>query len=84
MSLRQQFTFLCLALLLCAGASISFAQSGTSSIQGIVPDSSGAVVQHATVVLTNTATGVKLDGTSDESGTYSFPSVPPGLKLPLE
>lgn len=79
MSLRQQFTFLCLALLLFASASISFAQSGTSSIQGIVTDSSGAVVQHATVVLTNTATGVKLDGTSDESGTYSFPSVPPGV-----
>ena len=55
------------------------AQSGSSSIQGTVLDTSGAVVPGAEVVLTNTSTGVVLKGITDGSGSYSFPSAPPGV-----
>ena len=60
------------------GPSLLCAQSGNSSIQGTVTDSSGAVVQEAQILLTNTATGVVLSARSDSSGSYSFPSVVPG------
>lgn len=65
-------------LLLLFAVSAAHAQSGTSSVQGTVADASGAIVQDANVVLTNTATGVVLSSKSDSSGSYSFPSVPPG------
>jgi hypothetical protein len=68
-----------LSFLLVTGTSILRAQSGTSSIQGAVVDSSGAIVQGATVVLTNAATGVILTANTDSSGSYSFPSVLPGI-----
>jgi hypothetical protein len=55
------------------------AQSGTSSVQGTVTDTTGAVIQGASVVLTNNSTGVVLTATSDTSGSYSFPSVQPGV-----
>ena len=42
-------------------------------------DSSGAVVPDASVTLTNAATSVALRANSDQAGSYSFPSVPPGV-----
>ncbi len=55
------------------------AQSGTSSIQGAVTDTTGAVVPGASVMLVNNATGVKFEAKSDQTGNYSFPTLPPGL-----
>ena len=55
------------------------AQSGTSSVEGTVSDPTGAVLPGAAVVLTNTATNVVLKSVTDSSGTYSFPSVSPGV-----
>jgi hypothetical protein len=55
------------------------AQSGSSSVQGTLTDVTGAVLPGAKVVLTNNLTGVALTATSDSSGSYSFPSVPPGV-----
>lgn len=66
-------------LLLIVCSTIALSQSGTSSVQGIVTDSSGAVVPNANVALTNTATSVSMRATSDTAGSYSFPSVPPGI-----
>jgi hypothetical protein len=56
-----------------------WAQSGTSSVQGTVTDSTGAVVPDSDVALTNNATGVKMSTKSDNAGSYSFPTVTPGL-----
>ena len=53
----------------------------TGSISGVVADSSGAVVPGATVVATNTQTGVKASVVSDGKGFYSFPSLPAGIRL---
>ena len=50
----------------------------TGTISGVVTDSSGAVVSGATVVATNTQTGVKTTATSDGKGFYSLPALPVG------
>jgi len=47
-------------------------------ITGLVKDQTDAVIAGATVVATNTATGVKQTTKTDEQGTYSFPVLPVG------
>jgi hypothetical protein len=53
------------------------AQEQRGSIEGIVRDSSGAVLPGVTVEA-KTATGVVVSATTDTTGAYRFPSVPPG------
>ena len=53
--------------------------AGTGSIQGAVADQTGAVLQNATVTITNTATEVQHKTTSGADGLYSFPNVPIGV-----
>ena len=50
----------------------------TGSISGVVTDPSGAVVAGATVVATNTETGIKTTLTTDAKGFYSFTALPIG------
>ncbi len=54
-----------------------FAQSGTSTVSGTVSDQTGASVPGATVTISNPATGFTRTVTSDASGNYSFPGIPP-------
>lgn len=77
--MKRQFTALVFTLLLLLSPAITHAQSGNSSIQGTISDTSGAVIQDASVALMNTATGVVLKAQSDASGSYSFPTVRPGI-----
>jgi hypothetical protein len=42
-------------------------------ITGVVKDQTGSVIAGATVVVTNTETGVKLSATSDQDGVFTFP-----------
>ena len=44
---------------------------------GVVTDPSGALIQDATVVLSNSRTGVRFNATTDSKGSYSFANVPP-------
>src|ERR1700681_1102522 len=53
-------------------------QSTTQSIEGLVTDTSGAVIASAKVTITNTATGVTSIATSNTTGNYTFPLVPVG------
>ena len=55
----------------------ALAQSGTSSISGVVSDQSGAVVPGAKVTINNLATGFKRNVTTKNDGSYSFPGIPP-------
>lgn len=66
-------------LLLSAGMLKIRAQSVSSSIQGTVTDSSGAVVPGADVTLTNSGTGVTAETHTNQAGNYSFPSVGLGI-----
>lgn len=49
--------------------------AGTASIQGIVADQTGAIVQNAVVTIVNTATGVVHKTNSGADGIYSFPNI---------
>ncbi len=70
--------FRCLAvitfLFLAAFASASI----TGTISGVVSDPSGAVISGATVVTTNTQTGIKFTATTDNKGFYSLPALSVG------
>lgn len=79
MNLKKQLLMLALGVLPLMGPSPLRAQSGSSSIQGTVADSSGAVVPGADVTLTNTSTNVVLKANTDGAGSYSFPTATPGV-----
>lgn len=49
-----------------------------AGIQGVVTDSSKAMIVSAAVTVTNLDTGVVLRATSNETGAYLFPSLAPG------
>jgi Carboxypeptidase regulatory-like domain len=68
------------AVLFCMvfGLALAFAQTGTTSLRGTVLDKSGATVVGANVILTNDAQGLHREVSTDSSGAYEFPSLPPG------
>ncbi len=49
----------------------------TGAIRGFVSDSSGAIVPRANVTLRNQLTDAVLKTTSDDTGFYQFPQIPP-------
>src|SRR5690242_16876260 len=59
-------------------AAAAWAQVSTSSITGLVTDSSTAIVPGASVQAKNEDTGVAHDTTTTASGVYSFAALPPG------
>jgi len=65
-------------LLVCAVSSASAQIGGSGSINGIVTDPSGALVQGATVTATNTATNVSVSQTTSSAGTYVLSPLTPG------
>jgi hypothetical protein len=68
---------LVLTLFFALAALPALAQS-TSRVAGTVTDNSGAVVQGATVTLTNQATGVAVNSQSNSAGAYVFDGIVPG------
>ena len=68
------FAGLALALFLLP-AQFLFGQLDQGKITGVVEDTSGAVIAHAAVTLTNTDEGFTLKTHSDASGIYTFPTV---------
>ena len=57
---------------------ILLAQSDLGTMTGIVTDPTGAVVSGANVTITNDATRLERRGTSNESGVFVVPNLPPG------
>lgn len=55
-----------------------FAQTARAQVQGLVTDSSGAVVPNATVTLSNVGTGVSTVRKTSNTGLYVFDLVQPG------
>ena len=56
----------------------SASAQATATLNGVVRDSSGAVIARATVTLHNTDTGTDRESLTNDSGLYAFVSVPPG------
>ncbi|HYZ83095.1 MAG TPA: TonB-dependent receptor [Bryobacteraceae bacterium] len=53
-------------------------QTTTAGVAGTVTDDSGAIVPGVSVVVTNVETTLQRETTSDDSGFYQFPLLPPG------
>jgi hypothetical protein len=67
--------FCCLLLL----ATAALAQDGsTGALRGTVADAAGSRIADATVVLVNTATGLRYSTTTDSEGRFAFELLPPG------
>jgi hypothetical protein len=58
-------------------AAVCFAQTD-ATVSGTVTDPSGAHVANAIVTAVNTATGVTATSSTNESGIFVFPALPPG------
>ena len=63
-------------LLLCQAG---FAQSDNANVNGVITDPSGSAVPNAKITLKNQATGLTREATTNESGVYAIPTVPPGM-----
>jgi hypothetical protein len=62
-------------------ATLAFGQTATTSLRGVVKDSSGALVPGASVTLTDQATGNTYRATSNSAGYYVFPVISPAHYL---
>src|SRR5437868_12124047 len=61
-----------------AAAASAWAQAGDGSIAGSVRDSSGGAIPDATVEISSTQQGFTRTTTSNASGDYLVPGLPPG------
>ena len=68
---------LLLVLLLCAPVAFGQTQSNAADIQGIVKDSTGAVVPNATVTARNAQTGFSRSATTNDEGFFRLVNIPP-------
>jgi hypothetical protein len=66
--------FFCVVVFLFA-AKVNSQTAGTASIQGVVTDASGALIQNASVTVINVATQVKHSTVTSSGGLYSFPNI---------
>ena len=66
-----------LGLLIVALATMSWAQTATTSLRGTVTDAGGAVIPKASVTLSRAETGFTRTVTTDDQGAYQFLQIPP-------
>ena len=67
-----------LAYLFALSTPSALAQLSSATLNGVVRDSTGAVIAKAGLVLTNVDTGIERPGTSNDSGNYVFVDITPG------
>jgi hypothetical protein len=68
-----------LAVWLWAAPQFAWAQAGTASAYGDVKDQQGAALPGATVTITSASTGAARSTNTNETGTYRFVALTPGL-----
>jgi hypothetical protein len=76
-NIKRLTTYYWLALVLVFCTGVAQAQF-SSSIEGTVTDSSGAVIPNAKVVVTGMTTGVAIPTKTNGTGFYKFPALGPG------
>ena len=75
-SFSLSYTLFCCLLLL---ATVALAQdASTGALRGTVTDAAGSRIAGATVVLVNTATGLRYSTATDSEGRFAFELLPPG------
>ena len=71
---------LCILLtLFVAEAKINYGQTDTASVTGQITDAQGAVVKGARVLVTNQATNISVENTTNGEGYYTLSNLRPGL-----
>ena len=71
--------FALVVLIFGMGSLCAFGQAGaTSSISGVVVDSSGAVIPGAAVTARHNATGAEFRAVTAENGAFTIPALDPG------
>ncbi|HEY0728778.1 MAG TPA: carboxypeptidase-like regulatory domain-containing protein, partial [Pyrinomonadaceae bacterium] len=75
---RLKYLSGCTILILLVLAPTSLAQTSKGFVVGTITDPNGAAVPAATIKITNTATGVARETTTQEDGSYRFDAVDPG------
>ena len=78
LSIQRVFVVISALVLVLLTASIAFAQSGLSSVRGIVTDSAGRAVQGAKVTLTDAQKNFERTQNTNNDGAYIFTAIPPG------
>src|SRR5690349_18815443 len=76
--MRAFFNYVLLAVMSFSLGALTWAQTGDGSIAGSVHDSSGGAVPNATVEISSTQQGFTRTTTSNASGDYLVPGLPPG------
>ncbi len=81
MNMRSMKLTLALLLVVCAGGAVAaWAQStSTGTVAGVVSDPSGAVVAGVTVTLTDIATNISRNSTTNAEGRYYYADVTPAI-----
>jgi hypothetical protein len=70
--------FILASIVLILVAASTWAQTGTTSLHGVVTDKSGASISDAAVTLISTDQGFQRDTKTNNAGEYEFLSLPPG------
>ena len=76
--MNRSSVFLAVLAVLFLAAPATYAQSNLASVTGVVTDSGSAVIPGARVALRNTDTGLSWEMETNETGAYTFVSIPPG------
>jgi outer membrane receptor protein involved in Fe transport len=76
---QQLFTLSLIVFLFLVLPGVLVGQAYFGTVSGLLTDSSGAVLAHANVLLTDQQKGFKFTTTTDSTGSYLFRSVPPGV-----
>jgi len=63
----------------CSLAAASWSQGAQGTIVGRVTDSTGAVVDHASVTITNVGTNIAVSTKTTQTGDFTFPFLKPGV-----
>jgi Carboxypeptidase regulatory-like domain len=58
---------------------VAIAQVGTATVLGNVMDGSGSPISGASVVIENSATGIRRDFVTGDTGSFEFPYLSPGI-----
>src|SRR5262245_2025941 len=74
----SRITVLAALLLTCASVAFGQAQANAADLQGVVRDSTGAVVPNATVTARHPGTNVARSTTTNEEGFYRIVNLTPG------
>jgi hypothetical protein len=78
LNVRMLCVSLLVSLLFCGVAANVRAQVAGGTISGTVTDSSGRVINNVQITITNMATGITRDLTTNDEGFYSAPNLLPG------